>query len=106
MDDLLVIFSNPHSLTAQINLIQKLFQALGLVINQNKSHMVPTQEIEAPFVISNYDHISPSGKIKKVKQEVICLLQRPSVSVLHWAAFVGMTTATRQAIPVAPLFHC
>ena len=45
LDDLLIISSSPQSLTTQINLIQELFQALGLVIKENKSHMVPTQEI-------------------------------------------------------------
>ena len=45
LDDLLVIFNNPQPLTSQINLIQELLQALSLVINKNKSHVVPTHVI-------------------------------------------------------------
>ena len=92
----------------QINLIQELFQALGLVINKNKSHMVPTQEIV--FLGFHLSSIAmtislPQEKIKKIKQEAACLLKKPLVSIQHLATFVGMTTAARQAIPVAPLFH-
>ena len=107
LDDLLIISSSPQSLTTQINLIQELFQALGLVINKNKSHMVPTQEIV--FLGFHLSSIAmtislPQEKIK-IKQEAACLLKKPLVSIQHLATFVGMTTAARQAIPVAPLFH-
>ena len=97
-----------QSLTTQINLIQELFQVLGLVINENKSHMVPTQEIV--FLGFHLSSIAmtislPQEKIKKIKQEAACLLKKPLVSIQHLATFVGMTTAAKQAIPVAPLFH-
>ena len=108
LDDLLIISSSLQSLTAQINLIQELFQALGLVINKNKSHMVPTQEMV--FLGFHLSSIAmtislPQEKIKKIKQEAACLLKKPLVSIQHLATFVGMTAAARQAIPVASLFH-
>ena len=104
LDDLLIISSSLQSLTTQINLIQELFQALGLVINENKSHMVPTQEIV--FLGFHLSLIAmtislPQEKIKKIKQEAACLLKKPLVSIQHLATFVGMTAAARQAIPVA-----
>ena len=45
LDDLLIISSCPEILLAQINLIRELFQILGLIINETKSQMTPTQEI-------------------------------------------------------------
>ena len=36
-----LIYSNPQSSAAQINLIRELLQALCLVINKNRSHTVP-----------------------------------------------------------------
>ena len=107
LDDLLVIASSPEVLSTQISLIQ-LFQALGLIINESKSHLIPTQEIvflgfqlsSAKMTIS-----LPQEKMRKIKQEAVHLLQKPLVSIQELATFVGKTTAARQAISVAPLFH-
>ena len=44
LHDLLVISNNLQSLTAKINLIEELFHTLSLVINENKSHMVPPRK--------------------------------------------------------------
>ena len=61
-------------------MIQELFQALGLVINKIKSHMVHTQKIVflgfhlllIAMIIS-----LPQEKIKKFKQEEACFLKKP-----------------------------
>ena len=95
-------------LSTQISLIQELFQALGLIINESKSQLIPTQEIvflgfqlsSAKMTIS-----LPQEKMRKIKQEAVHLLQKPLVSIQELATFVGKTTAARQAISVAPLFH-
>ena len=108
LDDLLVIASSPEVLSTQISLIQELFQALGLIINESKSQLIPTQEIvflgfqlsSAKMTIS-----LPQEKMRKIKQEAVHLLQKPLVSIQELATFVGKTTAARQAISVAPLFH-
>ena len=106
LDDLLIISSCPEILSAQINLIRDLFQILGLIINETKSQMTPTQEIVflgfSSFISKN-DHFSP--KMKRIKQDALHLLQKPLVSIQEMATFVGKTTAARQAIRVAPLFH-
>ena len=47
----------------------------------------------------------PQEKMRKIKQEAVHLLQKPLVSIQEFATFVGKTTAARQAISVAPLFH-
>ena len=47
----------------------------------------------------------PSEKLRKIQQEVMHLLKEVSVSIRQIAAFIGMTNAVRQAIPVAPMYH-
>ena len=89
-------------------MIRELFQALGLVINEEKSQFQPTQEIVfLGFRISTKTMtISlPMDKIRNIVQEAKRLLGKNAVSVRNLAAFVGKTTAAKQAIRVAPLFH-
>ena len=108
LDDILMLGVDPASLNTQLCLLQELFQALGLVINREKSQLRPTQEITfLGFQISTKSmSISlPAEKLRKIAQDAKKLLERSTVSVRELAAFVGKTTAAREAIRVAPLFH-
>ena len=99
---------DPARLDTQLGLLQELFQALGLVINKEKSQLTPTQEIIfLRFQISTkLMSISlPAEKIRKIAQDPNKPLGRNAVSERELAAFVRKTTAARQAIQVAPLFH-
>ena len=108
LDDLLIISSCPEILSVQINLIRDLFQILGLIINETKSQMTPTQEVVFlgfHLFISKMTISLPQEKMKRIKQDAVHLLQKPLVSIQEMATFVGKTTAASQAIRVAPLFH-
>lgn len=108
LDDILILSDDQLKLNRQLSLIRELFQALGLVINEEKSQFQPTQEIVfLGFRISTKTMtISlPTDKIRDIVQEAKRLLEKKAVSVRDLAAFVGKTTAAKQAIRVAPLFH-
>ena len=44
LDDILIMGEDPAKLNSQLELIQELFQALGLIINWEKSQLTPTRE--------------------------------------------------------------
>jgi len=74
-----------------------------------KSQLEPTQEITfLGLVISTITmQVSlPKEKVVWIQQETRQLHSKMEVSVQKLAMFVGMMTATKQAIRVAPLFHC
>ena len=105
LDDILILCEKTVKLKGQLTLLKELFQALGLVINWEKSQFEPTQEILfLGFWISTKSMTAslPREKLRKIMQEAHQLSQRASVSLQEIA---GKTTATRQAIRVAPLFH-
>ena len=47
----------------------------------------------------------PKEKLARIQQEARLLQAKTTVSVQKLAAFVGMTTAAKQAVRMAPLFH-
>ena len=47
----------------------------------------------------------PKEKLARIQQEARLLQAITTVSVQELAAFVSMTTAARQAVRMAPLFH-
>ena len=47
----------------------------------------------------------PAEMLRKVAQDAKKLLERSTISVRELSTFVGKTTAVRDAIRVAPLFH-
>ena len=47
----------------------------------------------------------PSEKMRKIQQEATHLLKAASVSIRQITAFIGMTNAAKQAIPMAPMYY-
>ena len=108
LDDLLILCNCRDTLLSQLELIKDLFQTLGLLINNKKSQLEPSQEIV--FLGLTISTIAmqvslPKEKVTRIQQEARQMLSKTEVSVQKLAAFVGMTTAAKQAVRVAPLFH-
>ena len=83
-------------------------QLFGLIVNQMKSILTPTQELEflGFQLCSTSMRLSvPTEKLCKIQQDARRMLQQASVSVREIARFVGKTTATLRAIPLAPLHY-
>jgi len=108
LDDILLLCSCQDTLINQLEFIRDLFQVLGLLINSKKSQLEPSQEIVfLGLAISTITmQVSlPKEKVVRIQQEAKQLHAKPEVSIQKLATFVGMTTAAKQAIRVAPLFH-
>ena len=108
LDDLLILCNCRDTLLSQLELIKDLFQTLGLLINNKKSQLESLQEIV--FLGLTISTIAmqvslPKEKVTRIQQEARQMLSKTEVSVQKLAAFVGMTTAVKQAVRVAPLFH-
>jgi len=108
LDDMIILCNCRETLTNQLEFIRDLFQELGLLINNKKSQLVPSQEIV--FLGLEISTVTmqvslPKEKVVRIRQEAKQLHIKPEVSVQKLASFVGMTTAAKPAIQVAPLFH-
>ena len=85
-----------------------LLEGLGFVVNYPKSLLIPSQEIEFLGYIVNSLNLSlslPKDKIKKVRQSCQKLLDNPVIIVRKLAKFLGLLSASIQAVFPAPLHY-
>ena len=83
-------------------------QLFELMVNQKKSILTPMQDLEfLGFHVSSMTmRLSiPSEKFCKIQQDARRMLLQTFISVKEIARFVGKTTATMRAIPLAPLHY-
>ena len=89
-------------------LICQMLKALGPVINQKKSVLIPQQKMEflGFLVDATILHlIFPAEKLRKIQQLAKHLLNEQNVSVRDLARFVGKTSASQKAIWQAPIHY-
>jgi len=106
--DLLIMHDSREELTLLIPLVCQFFQALGLIVNLEKSQLIPKQEIEfLGFLVNSASlHLAfPPEKMRKIQQDARTLSQCQSVSIRDLARFVGKTSASTKAIWQAPLHY-
>jgi len=109
LDDLIIFCNNWEMLTHQLTLVQELFHSFRLTITYKKSQLIPTQELTFLGLMISTTSMTvslPKEKLAKLKQVAKSLLLKSEVTVQRLAAFVGMTTAAKQAVRMSPLFHC
>ena len=108
LDDILILCSCRDTLINQLRFVRDLFQVLGLLINEKKSQLDPSQEIVllGLAISTTTMQVSlPKEKVARIQQEAKQLQAMSEVLVQKLAMLVGRTTAAKQAIRVAPLFH-
>ena len=108
LDNILVMCECQEELTRQVNLIQDLFSVLGLTINSKKSQLSPVKELVFlghQISTAQMRIVLPWEKTQKICGEATHLAEKSMVTIPELAAFLGMTNAAKQAIPIAPLFH-
>ena len=108
LDDILIMCSCQDTLVNQLRFVRDLFQVLGLLINEKKSQLDPSQEIVflGLAISTTTMQVSlPKEKVAQIQQEAKQLQAMSEVSVQKLAMLVGRTTAAKQAIRVAPLFR-
>ena len=108
LDNILILCSCWDTLINQLRFVRDLFQVLGLLINEKKSQLDLSQEIVflGLAISTTTMQVSlPREKVARIQQEAKQLQAMSEVSVQKLAMLVGRTTAAKQAIRVAPLFH-
>ena len=108
LDDILILHQVKEELIQIVPLICQFFEALGLVINQKKSILIPQQRMEfLGFVVdaTTLNLVFPAEKLRKIQQLARHLLCQQTVSVRELVRFVGKTLATQRAVWQAPLHY-
>lgn len=102
LDDILILNQSRESLEGQLVVVSNLLDSLGYIINKDKSHTIPTQEIE--FLGLLIDSTSVSLKLPDAKQDAIMkwckdALKKDSLSLREIASVLGRFTWAVWAIP-------
>ena len=107
IEDMLLMASSNDSLMDHIHLTLFLLENTGFVINEKKSLLKPTQEIEFLGMIINSKEMDislPGSKIRDIKEEARRLLNHPNPSAQSLSHLIGKLNATTPALQMAPLF--
>ncbi|XP_064461987.1 uncharacterized protein LOC135372255 [Ornithodoros turicata] len=106
LDDILIMDQSPCHLLATTSFVVDFLHALGFIVNQSKSHLVPTRKLLfLGFEVSTSPEPTlglPLGKGQTITQELKALLQGPR-RARHLAKVIGLLSATSLAILEAPL---
>jgi hypothetical protein len=108
LDDMIFVNSDPQLLNVQTRSAVKLLQALGFVINWEKSQLQPAQTIEfLGFKLDapNMKVMLPGEKVLDIQQRCRDVIQRQCVTARELAAVLGKLVAAVQAIVPGPLHY-
>ena len=108
LDDLLFMNQSKEGLKLDMATAQYLLENLGFVINFEKSHFIPTQQLEFLGLIVNTQDMTlllPDCKVEAIKAHCTHLLALHEVSVWELSQLIGKLTASIQAIFPAPLHY-
>ena len=108
IDNMLVMARTREEVNQYMEVLVLLLEALGFIVNQEKSHLIPAQELE--FLGLSVDSQTfqlklPSEKIRQISKEAAQLLKRESLSARQLSQFLGKLNAASQAMLVTPLFY-
>ena len=107
MDDMLLMASSKELIQEHTYVTIFLLENLGFIINNKKSLLEPSQEIEfLGMIVSSQtmDLKLPGEKIKKIRSEARNILDSTTPSARSLAQLLGKLNATTPALQVAPLF--
>ena len=107
IDDMLIMAPSSQLLREQIYTTLFLLENTGFVVNNKKSLLDPTQEIEFLGMTINSVEMNlslPGDKIKSIRQEAQKLLCIPKPSAHLLSQLIGKLNATTPALLMAPLF--
>jgi hypothetical protein len=107
LDDMLMANETEHGLRSVADQCICLLQALGFVINWDKSALEPTQSLTflgLTLDTTNMQLLVPSDKLHNIRKDCRGLLDRWQVSARDVARLLGKFTSISQAILPGPLF--
>ena len=112
IDDFLLLAPSKEEAHVQAQLMTTVLQALGFSINNEKSTLVPCQEIEFLGVIVQSHPPTlrlPQHKLQILKSKAQQLLHKDAshqtITARDLAQFIGTASAAAVAIPPGPLFY-
>ena len=108
LDDILIMHQIREKILQITPLVCQIFEALGLMVNMEKSLLVPQQELEfLGFLVNSVSlHLAfPTEKMRKIQQNARTLMYQQQVSIRDIARFVGKASASARAIWQAPLHY-
>ena len=108
LDDMLIMAESRDLTIEHTTIAVNLLSSLGFVLNEGKSILVPTQELEFLGFLVNSVRMSlylPRDKVKSIKRECQSLLNNPSVSIRTLSRLLGKLSSSIQAVFPAPLHY-
>ena len=106
LDDILIMAESSNLELHQAASALNLLESLGFIVNYEKSHLVPTQEIEFLGLLVNSKNLTlilPGEKLRKIRKRCKQLLGISDLSIRELSKFLGLLTSSIQAIFPAPL---
>ena len=106
LDDILIMAESSDLVLHQAASALNLLESLGFIVNYEKSHLVPTQEIEFLGLLVNSKNLTlilPGEKLRKLRKRCKQLLEIPDLSIRELSKFLVLLTSSIQAIFPAPL---
>ena len=108
LDDILNIGKDKECAEEAFQTTRSYLQALGFVVNLEKSQSQAAQEIEVLGFIINSREMTfriPTARVKQIKNDTKRILQKEQVTVRELAHIVGVLASTRLAVLPAPLHY-
>ena len=108
LDDMLILAKTREEASQHLEVLLFLLEALGFIVNREKSHLNPAQTLEFLGLLVDSQGLQlklPGEKMKQIRKEAMQLLAKESVSARQLSQFLGKLNAASQAMLVAPLFY-
>ena len=108
IDDMLVLSESKEMAAQHLEVLTFLLEALGFIVNGEKSILCPSQELELLGLLVDSQSLQlklPIEKIKQIRKEAGQLQRKGSLTARQLSQFIGKLNAASQAILVAPLFY-
>jgi hypothetical protein len=108
LDDMLIMKEDPALLRQQVQSAIWLLQRVGFKINQEKSVITPTKEIEFLGFQVNSETMKitlPSDKVEKIQEKCRTMVTERLTTVRELASVIGQLVAAVRAIAPAPLHY-
>ena len=108
LDDMLIMAASRDLAIEHTTIAVNLLSSLGFVLNEGKSVLVPTQELEFLGFLVNSVEMSlylPRDKVKSIKRECQSMINNPSVSIRTLSRLLGKLSSSIQAVFPAPLHY-
>ena len=108
IDDMLILAETRGEASQHLEVLLFLLEALGFIVNQEKSYLDPTQELEFLELFMDLQSLQlklPGEKIRQIHKDAIQMQTKDLVSAQHLSQFLGKLNAASQAMLVDPLFY-